>query len=81
MARCGPVYIKFHISVVCHAKGPLVQPGIGGVHLLCLLSWLADSRSGWLEAICFLSAQRKGEAIEKGVEKFLLGHGYQSKLS
>lgn len=76
-----PQYIKFHISVVLRVKGPLVPTGRGGAHLLCLLSWLADFRSGWFEAIHFLSIQRKGEVVEKGVEKSLLGHGYRSKLS
>lgn len=73
--------MKFHISVVFCMKEPLVPTGSGGTHLLCLLSWLADFRSGWFETILFLSVQRNEEVIEKGVEKFLFGHGYQSKLS
>lgn len=61
-------------------KGPLILTGKGGAYLFCLLPWLADIRSGWFETILSLSIQRK-EVIEKGVEKFLLGHGYLSKLS
>lgn len=81
MARCGPTDIKFHIPVVLCVKGLLEPTGREGMCPFRLLSQLVGFRSGWFETMCFLSVQRKGEVIEKGVERFLLGHGYRSKLS
>lgn len=37
-------------------------------------------RRGWFDTIPFLSVQRKGEAIGKGAEQFLLRYGSQSRL-